>query len=163
MKYSGTFFAVILTTTLLLPVFMTDRAAAFMNLFSRHEKIQERDGVVKLDLAGLKPGEIKFYRLEKDGKYVHFFLVRDDSGMARMALDACEACYREEKGYTATKGGGSVTCVNCGQKFPLSRIGIVKGGCNPHPVPYQIEGNTMAIKSAALIDDGVRFFPGNTK
>ena len=96
-----------------------------------------------------------FYSFVVDGKKVLFFAVRDSAGKARVALDACDSCWREGKGYT--QDGNVFICNNCGLKFPTNRVSERKGGCNPHPVSSREENGQLVIPVGDL-RDGVRFF-----
>ena len=73
---------------------------------------------------------------------VHFFAVRDSQGQVHLALDACDSCWPAAKGYV--QDGEAFRCENCGMLFNVTRIGMKKGGCNPHPVNFtEVEGNIV--------------------
>lgn len=97
----------------------------------------------------------KFYKFDADGVTVKYFLIKAPDGTVRSALDACDVCFPEKKGYK--QAGDMMVCVNCGQKFHVSRIGMIKGGCNPHPVPNKVEGDKVLINKADLAA-GVKYF-----
>jgi uncharacterized membrane protein len=86
-------------------------------------------------------------------------VVRDGKGTVRAALDACEVCWREGKGYVLKNG--AMLCVNCGRSFPMNRIGLVAGGCNPHPVRFKVENDSVHIAAQELLREGTRYFPEN--
>lgn len=96
-----------------------------------------------------------FKKVDIDGVTVQFFLIKAPDGTVRSALNACEACYPEKKGYR--QEGEMMVCDNCGQKFAPSRIGMQKGGCNPHPIANTVEGGDVVISRAELAQ-GVKFF-----
>ena len=136
-------------------------ALAFGNFFGGGpETVSPADGLVSLDASSLKKGESQHYRLKENGKTIRFFVVRDNQGTLRVALDACDVCWREDKGYI--NKDGAMVCVNCGQKFAYNRIGLVQGGCNPHPVAFTTAENTVSIQAKALLD-GAGYFPGNAQ
>ena len=125
------------------------------------EDARDVNGTVTIDTSKIAKGQARHYRYRADGKLVRFFVVRDQQGIVRAALDACEQCRNAGKGYTLKDG--AMLCVNCGQKFSLSRIGFVKGGCNPHPFPFQLEGETLAVATDALLLEGAAYFPENAR
>ena len=134
-------------------------AQAFTSLFGGAASVDLKDGQVTLSAADLKPGQAKHYEVKDNGATIRFFVVRDQQGVVRAALDACEVCWHAGKGYKLRND--AMLCVNCGQTFALSRIGQVRGGCNPHPLDFALHNDTVSIKQEALAE-GVRYFPGNT-
>lgn len=148
-------------------------AQAFLGLFGRHEAVNAQTEEVFLEAADLAPGGSRFYKIEQGGALVKFFVVRDRSNKLHAALDACEVCWHEGKGYEPDKG--AMRCVNCGQMFPLQNIGLKKGGCNPHPIPFTsiqdaaqdsspdaTSDKRVSIKVADLLA-GARYFPENAR
>jgi uncharacterized membrane protein len=105
--------------------------------------------------ADLADGKAHFYSAKVDGVTVKYFLLKTPDGVVRGAFDACDVCYPEKKGYR--QDGNFMICVNCGQKFPLARVGLVKGGCNPHPLEHKEEGGKVVISEDAL-RDGLKYF-----
>jgi uncharacterized membrane protein len=97
----------------------------------------------------------KFYKFDAGGVTVKYFLIKAPDGTVRAALDACDACYPEKKGYK--QSGEFMVCQNCGMKFHVSRVSMVKGGCNPHPVASKVEGDSVVISKAELAS-GVKYF-----
>ncbi|GFK95605.1 hypothetical protein NNJEOMEG_03473 [Fundidesulfovibrio magnetotacticus] len=97
----------------------------------------------------------KFYKHDEGGVTVKYFLIKAPDGTVRVALDACDVCYPEKKGYK--QQGEFMVCVNCGMKFHVSRVSLVKGGCNPHPVASKVEGDMVVIPKAELAA-GVKYF-----
>ena len=112
------------------------------------------DDVVKIPMKDVS-AEAKFFKETVNGVTVKFFVVKAPDGSVRSALDACDVCFPAKKGYKQT--GEFMTCVNCGQKFHVSRVGMTKGGCNPHPVQNTVEGDQVIIKKAELAD-GLKYF-----
>ena len=132
---------------------------AFAGLFgSSMEKAEAVNGQVILNLASLEKGQSQHYKFQQEGKTIRFFVVRDNQGVLRAALDACDVCWQADKGYKMQDG--AMLCVNCGQSFALGRIGEVKGGCNPHPIAFTANGDTLTITAAELVA-GAGYFPSN--
>ena len=141
-------------------LFAWQAQAAFFGLFGDAvEEVAARDGVIAIEASALAKMASRRYRYQEGGQTVRFFLVRDGQGAIRAAIDACEVCWREGKGYTLKDG--AMLCVNCGRKFPMHRIGLVAGGCNPHPFDFKVENDTVTIAPQELLQQGTRYFPGN--
>jgi uncharacterized membrane protein len=142
-------------------IFAAPAQAAFFGLFDNTvENVAAKDGVIIVDVSGLPKAEARHYSYKEDGKVVRFFVVRDEEGVVRAALDACESCWRAGRGYKLTEG--IVLCVSCGQRFALSRIGLAAGGCNPHPFQYKVENESLVIEARELMLEA-RYFPENNK
>ncbi len=125
--------------------------------FSPHKKLQPDGTLVKIPVASLQTQKASYYRVQLDGKEIRFFAVKGSDGKIRTALDACDACYREKKGYE--QKGSMMICRNCGMAFPVDRIGPSSvGGCNPHHLPSRVEGDKLVIAVDEL-RKGARFFP----
>jgi uncharacterized membrane protein len=107
------------------------------------------------DESELADGKAHFYSAKIDGVVVKYFLVKTPDGVVRGAFDACDVCYPEKKGYR--QEGNFMICANCGQKFPLAKVGLVKGGCNPAPLEHKEENGKVVISEDAL-RQGVAFF-----
>lgn len=102
------------------------------------------NGEIRVPLAKIADGQAHHYQVKADdGTMVTFFLVKSKDGVFRAAIDACDVCYKEGKGYH--QEGDFMVCENCGQKFASNRINEVKGGCNPAPLERTISGDQMVI------------------
>jgi len=126
---------------------------AAVSLFALPQVVRAQD-VVRIPLSDVSD-TAKFYKLDVDGTTVKYFLIKAPDGTVRSALDACDVCYPEKKGYK--QAGEFMICVNCGQKFHVSRVGLVKGGCNPHPLPNSVQGSDVVINKSDLAL-GVKYF-----
>jgi uncharacterized membrane protein len=133
-------------------------AQAFFGLFSSEESVKARDGVVSVDVSKLADGQARHYKYTEGSTFIRFFVLKDKQGIVRLAQDACEVCWREDKGYKLQEG--YMLCVNCGMRFPLGRIGMARGGCNPHPLAFTLEGEKVNISAAELLS-GAKYHPGN--
>ena len=122
-----------------------------------HKSVQADGSVVKIPLTDLQPMQASFYRINLDGKEIRFFAVKGSDGRIRTALDACDVCYKERKGYQ--QQGDLMLCRNCNLTFPIDRIGPSSvGGCNPHFLPSQVTGDQLLLPVSEL-QQGARFFP----
>jgi uncharacterized membrane protein len=111
---------------------------------------------VAIPLKSLDSGRALFLVLESGGRQLYYFALKSPDGKYRAALDACDVCFRMNRGYR--QEGDQMVCNNCGMKFPCDRIGEVKGGCNPHPLAFRIERGNMVIRKADILA-GWEYFP----
>ncbi|MDR1242283.1 MAG: DUF2318 domain-containing protein [Deltaproteobacteria bacterium] len=136
-------------------------AQGFFDFFGPSaESATAEDGLITLDVAGLKRGDARHYRFRDGGAEVRFFVVRDAQGTVRVALDACEVCHDAGKGYRLERG--AMLCLNCGRVFALSRIGVIVGGCNPHPLKFASDKESVILTAAELLA-GAKYFPENRR
>jgi len=110
--------------------------------------VETADGV-RIPLKTLDSGKALFLSLESEGRQLYYFALKSRDGVYRAALDACDVCFRTNRGYR--QEGEQMVCNNCGQKFACDKIGEVKGGCNPHPLARGIEGQYLVIKTADIV------------
>lgn len=75
----------------------------------------------------------KFYPYVVNGKPMEIFAVRASDGTIRTALNTCQVCYSSGRGYYKQQGNVFV-CQNCGNRFSVDQIELIKGGCNPVPI-----------------------------
>lgn len=75
----------------------------------------------------------KFYPYSVNGKPMEIFAVKASDGSIRTALNTCQVCYASGRGYYKQEGSVFV-CQNCGNRFSLDQIELIKGGCNPVPI-----------------------------
>lgn len=130
--------------------------SVFAFSFGKYEKVKINGGVVTIPVAKLADGKARFYKFEDGGKEIAFFAVKAPDGSVRTAFDACDACYRDKKGYE--QQGDKLNCKKCNQKFATNRLGPnVTGGCNPGYLPHQQNGGTISIKADHL-KGGARYF-----
>lgn len=130
---------------------------AFLGFGGAHQTVKLQNGTASAPLSALADGKARHYQAEVNGKTVRFFLVKDQSGGVRAAFDACDVCWREGKGYS--QDGSYMVCNNCGQAFPIARIGTVQGGCNPSPLVFSVDAKAVTVKAADLAA-GLRYFQG---
>jgi uncharacterized membrane protein len=119
--------------------------------------VAETADVVRIPLKTLDSGKALFLPLESEGRQVHYFALRSRDGAYRAALDACDVCFKSNRGYR--QEADQMVCNNCGQKFASDKIGEVKGGCNPHPLAHMEEAGFMVIRKADIVA-GKEYFSG---
>ena len=114
---------------------------------SRPANPPERQVVILI--ADLQDGKAKFFDYTTAGKaQMRFFAIRSSDGVYRAALDACDVCYREKKGYT--QDGDDMVCKKCGQRFHSSLVNDITGGCNPVAIARSVVGDKLVIKTSEL-------------
>lgn len=110
--------------------------------------VKESADTVSIPLSALDSGKALFLSLESAGRQLHYFALRSSDGKYRAALDACDVCFRTNRGYR--QEGEQMVCNNCNQKFACDKIGDVKGGCNPHPLAHKEEAGYMIIRKSDI-------------
>jgi len=131
-------------------------ASVFAFSLGKYEKVKPNDGIVTISAAKLGDGKARFYKFEDGGKEIAFLVVKAPDGSIRTAFDACDACYREKKGYE--QQGDKLNCKNCNQKFAINRLGPnATGGCNPGYLPHSTSGTSVTI-SVNDLKGGARYF-----
>ena len=128
---------------------------ALSNPFGGPQKVKAVNGVVSLPVAKVTDSA-QMYRYASSGKTIAFFLVKGTDGKIHAAFDACDACYKERKGYV--QEGPAMLCRNCGKKFQINRIGSANtGGCNPAHLDFTVANGSVLIRTTSL-DAGGRYF-----
>lgn len=111
---------------------------------------------VSYALADFSDGKVKFYEhLTAEGIKIRYFLVKAPDGTVRSAFDACDSCWPAGKGYK--QDGNEVICNNCRMRFPMEKVGVVKGGCNPSPLAAKTDSARITIK-VSDIEAGKTYF-----
>lgn len=110
---------------------------------------------VKIPLKALDSGKALFLMMEAEGRRLYYFALKRSDGQYRAALDACDVCFRTNRGYR--QEGDLMVCNNCGQTFPSVKVGEVKGGCNPHPLRSRVERSYLVIDKSDIAS-GKDFF-----
>lgn len=124
--------------------------------FGGKETVKAVNGAVAIPAAQVDDGKSHFYRFADGGKKIDFFVVKGTDGAFHVAFDACDACFREKKGYS--QQGNLMICGNCNMKFAINRIGRDNhGGCNPGHLDFALSGGNLVVKADALKAGG-RFF-----
>lgn len=101
--------------------------------------------------------EARWYEEEIKGVTVKFFAIRDGDDV-KTAFDACDVCYRSNKGYS--QDGDFMVCNNCGNKYAISGLGTKNkagGGCWPGYLPSEVKGDKLVIKESDLEKGKYRF------
>lgn len=124
---------------------------------SRYERVgPDDDGQVRIGVADLEPGDIRFYRfLNYGNQEVKFFVGRDRHGTIQVAFDANEICFKRKRGYEAD--GDWLICRVCEKAFRLAEVNDGGGGCSPIPIEHRMEGEELVLAEADVLE-GWRLF-----
>lgn len=123
----------------------------------KYPLVSNVQGELAIPLRQVDDGKAHFFSYQSGETTVDFFVLKSDDGVVRAALDTCDVCYRDRKGYR--QEGDFMVCNNCNQKFRSDMINEIKGGCNPAPVGRNIVDGKVIIAEADLVN-GARFFKG---
>lgn len=143
-------------TMMLMVALLAGAGSLFAFSLGKYEKVKASGGAVTLPAGKLSDGKARFYKFADNGKEIAFFIVKAADGSIKTAFDACDACYRDKKGYE--QQGDKMNCKNCNQKFAIQRLGPnASGGCNPGYLPHKLSGNAIVIAVTDL-KSGARYF-----
>jgi len=113
---------------------------------------------VRIPLHALDSGKALFLQADGDGRHTRYFVLKSSDGVYRAAYDACDVCFRNNRGYR--QEGDLMVCNNCGQTFPSAKVNEIKGGCNPAPLTRTVDGKDLVIQKQDLAAGG-GYFAGN--
>ena len=124
---------------------------------ARAAGVVESADAVRIPLSALDSGKALFLETDLEGRQIHYFAIKSSDGVYRAAYDACDVCFRANRGYR--QENDLMVCNNCGQAFPSVKVNEVKGGCNPAPLARMVDGQTLVIRKGDLAA-GKDYFPG---
>ncbi|MCX8131844.1 MAG: DUF2318 domain-containing protein [Clostridia bacterium] len=75
----------------------------------------------------------KFYPYKVGKTNMEVVALKASDGTIRTALNTCQVCYDSGRGYYVQEGS-ELVCQNCGNRFGVDDVEVVRGGCNPVPV-----------------------------
>jgi len=137
------------------PAAATAPAPAPAALGAESVKLTPKEGQVALSAAALSDGRAQFYSVQNGNKWIPFFVVQGADGVVRAALDACDVCYESHLGFR--QEGDAMVCNACGNRFPVTRINVEQGGCNPVGLKAVVRGDQVIIGLADL-EAGTKYF-----
>ncbi|MDR2753535.1 MAG: DUF2318 domain-containing protein [Oscillospiraceae bacterium] len=106
----------------------------------------------------------KFYPVTVDGTRMEVVAVKAPDGTIRTAFNTCQVCNGSPKAYFE-QSGTTLQCQNCGNKFPMDRVEVEAGGCNPVPIfdtDKTVTDESITV-SYATLQANVYRFPANWK
>lgn len=111
---------------------------------------------VALAMATFADGQARFYRyVTATGQETRFFIVKSRDGAVHAALDACDSCFRDRRGFR--QAGDHLICNRCGRAVLPQHVNVLRGGCNPLSVDHTVEGERVIIRAAVLEQGGSYF------
>ncbi len=123
---------------------------------SGFERVAPTRGQLRIDVAALKPQEVRFFQFLNSGNQeVRFFVGRDRTGRVQVAFDADETCAKYKRGFRHE--GEWMVCNKCDKAFRLVEVHAGGEGCSPVPVHHQIEGSELVIAETDILQ-GWRLF-----
>ncbi len=134
---------------ILLLSFLVIFSSGFTIFSGKYKDVKEKSGVISVPIGDITSEKAVFYKYNLKGKEIKFFFLRSKEGTIRAAFDACDVCYPARKGYS--QSGDFMVCNNCGQKFHVSGIGLLRGGCNPSPLNFKIDKGFINITLNELL------------
>jgi uncharacterized membrane protein len=120
------------------------------------QRVAPVQGQVRIDVADLKPQEVRFFQFLNSGNQeVHFFVGRDRAGQVQVAFDADETCAKYKRGFH--QEGEWMVCNKCGKAFHLVDVKSGGEGCSPVPVRHQLAGSQLVLAETDILQ-GWRLF-----
>jgi uncharacterized membrane protein len=91
-----------------------------------------------------------FYPVDIQGTRLEVIAVKAPDGTIRTAFNTCQVCYASGRGFYKQQGN-LLVCQNCGNRFRMSQVEKVSGGCNP--VPIFADNKTVDAKNITISKD----------
>lgn len=116
------------------------------------------NGDIAIDTAQITE-KASFFETKAGGITVGIFAVKASDGTIRTAFNTCQVCNGSPYAYFEQKND-TFQCQNCQNIFPLDRIGMEKGGCNPVPIldaDRTEQDGQITIPSSLLEENAPRF------
>ena len=132
-----------------------EKAAATETPAATEEPVQATAGL-NISLGTLTE-EPQFIDWTQDGVAMQLIALKDTAGAQQLAYNTCQVCAGSPYAYFEDQNGVLV-CQNCGNRFPLSSVGKVSGGCNPKPVTdYELQDDSIVISEETLAAGAASF------
>ncbi len=95
----------------------------------------------------------KFYPVSIDDIKMEVVAVKAPDGTIRTSFNTCQVCNGSPLAYFEQKGT-TLECQNCGNRFPMDRVEVEAGGCNP--IPIFAEDKTVTEESITISYDTLK-------
>lgn len=124
---------------------------------SQFERVApDRNGEVRLAVAGITPGMVKFYRFLNPGNQeVRFFVGRDRRGELQVAFDASENDFKRKLGFRHEEGW--LVNNKCETSLRLEEVNAGTSGCRPAVLKHRVDGETLVLREDDVLA-GWRYF-----
>ncbi len=118
--------------------------------------VQPQAGVFSFPVSEFQDGKARHFSYKvSPNQFIRFFVIKSSDGVIRAAFDACEVCYRAQKGYI--QQGNNMICINCGRKFSSDKVNEVTGGCNPSALKRALRDGRVLITQQDVLA-GAKYF-----
>jgi len=108
------------------------------------------NGQVRLPVAGLQPGQVRFFDyLNRGNQEVRFLVARDKVGTLQVAFDAAENDYKRKLGFR--QEGEWLVNNKCGTAVRLEEVNAGTSGCRPVPLAHTVDGETLVLRDEDLV------------
>lgn len=103
--------------------------------------------------------EATFYPIKVGNVEMEVMALKADDGTIRTAFNTCQICFNSGRGYY-TQDGEKLICQNCGNRFGLNDVEVVRGGCNPVPImtPNKTENSEQIVIKKEFLDQNKELF-----
>ena len=116
----------------------------------------DAQGQVTIDVTGLQPLQVRFYRfLNRGNQEVLFFVGRDETGALQVAFDASENDFKRKRGFRAD--GAWLVNLKCDTATRLAEVNLGRSGCGPVPLRFRRQGETLVLAENDVLE-GWRYF-----
>jgi uncharacterized membrane protein len=109
-----------------------------------------RDGVVRVDIGAIAPGQVRFYDFLNSGNQeVRFLVARDHRGELQVAFDAAENDFKRKLGFH--QEGDWLVNNKCGTAVRLEEVNAGTSGCRPTPLRHVVDGKTLLVQESDVL------------
>jgi len=117
----------------------------------KHQRVApDENGVVRIDVSGLEPSQVRFYRfLNRGNQEVKFLVGRDRQGVVQVGFDASESHARVGRGFRAE--GDWVVDNKCDTASHLEEVNRGGGGCRPVPLEHRVSGQQVVLQEQDIL------------
>jgi len=139
------------TMTIITTIFLLTAILVIRSINSNNKSIQNNTDLI------IKKNEVsqvaKFYPYRAGRTYMEVVAVKASDGSIRTAFNTCQICFASGRGYYKQEGDVLV-CQNCGNRFTVDQVELIKGGCNPVPITsdYKTDNGDKIIISKDLLE-----------
>ena len=120
------------------------------------QRVTPKDGLVEVDVAGIAPGQVRFYDFLNPGNQeVRFLVARDRAGTLQVAFDAAENDYKRKLGFR--QEGDWLVNNKCETAVRLEEVNAGTSGCRPQPLRHSLVGQTLVLAEDDILT-GWRYF-----
>ena len=117
----------------------------------KHQRVSpDENGVVRLDISGLEPSQVRFYRfLNRGNQEVKFLVGRDRLGVVQVGFDASESHARVGRGFRSE--GDWIVDNKCDTASHLEEVNRGGGGCRPVPLEHRVVGRQVVLQEQDIL------------